>query len=302
MHTARPSHLPCCPDFDSDSAALGGQFFKSSATGLLVYKHAWTVPQPTGAVLLLHGGGEHCGRYAHVAAFLNSRGLSVYSLDHAGHGRSEGDRMHTETFDHYVQDAAQRAQDMADDLPKGLPLYLLGHSVGGLLAILLQAACPGQFQAVAVTGPCIALASGTDDPGTRVALPLAAAFVPKARIAGPAPELLSHDPAVVAQYRRDPLNATSCTLAWVRALLQAQASALHEAAPCVTAPVLVLHGAEDGVCDPQGSQALVEVLATKHKELQLVQGGLHEILNDEGFEDHLQRIVDWFEGSGSSQT
>lgn len=201
--------------------------------------------------------------------------------------------MHSSDLLHSVADIQQYIDEFVQPLATSAPVFLLGHSIGGLLASLVAASAPaGQLAAVALTGPCIALGGAMDDPVTKAVLPLAASLFPKLRVAGPPAEHLAHSRAVCRQYTRDPLNSGSCTLSFVTALLRAQQQALERAA-AVTAPVLVLHGAEDAVCAVSGSEALVAQLPAA--QLQMVPGGKHEILNDTGFEKHLTSILSWFQ-------
>jgi len=238
-------------------------------------------------------GGEHSGRYAHIAKYFNSHGYSVCAVDHAGHGRSEGTRMHSTDFMHSVADIQQYLDETVLPMCAGTPVFVLGHSIGGLLGALVAAgAPPGQLQAVALTGPCIRLGASMNDTLAKVVLPLAAALFPKLRVPGPPVQHLTHSRAVQLQYLRDPLNSASCTLAFVQAMLAAQQQAVRSAVD-IYMPLLVLHGAEDQVCDMGGSEALVQ--AAPKAELRKVPQGKHEILNDTGFQQHLADILMWFQ-------
>jgi alpha-beta hydrolase superfamily lysophospholipase len=209
--------------------------------------------------------------------------------------------MHCLDMAHMVADAAQLLDQMTsatgDATP--LPVYVLGHSIGGLLATLLASQLsPGQVAAVAITGPCIQLGAAMDDTLAQVVLPVAAALLPTLRVAGPPAEHLARNSAVVQQYLRDPLNSASCTLAFVSSMLKAQKRALAQAGN-ISAPMLILHGGADQVCALAGSEALVLAMGGREAELRLVHGGYHEILNDHGFEDHVTSIAQWFLGVGS---
>lgn len=243
--------------------------------------------------LVSYRGGEHCGRYTHVAEHLNAAGLSVYALDHQGHGQSGGDRMHANSFHDLVADAQQYLAALQEAAGPGLPWFLLGHSVGGELATLLAAAEPTAFKAVAVTGPCIAMGTDVDTPALRGVLSLVAATLPKLRLPGPPASALAHSVAVQEHYVADPLNCASATAAFAAAMLAGQQDALASAGG-ITAPFLIMHGTEDTICAYSGAEALLAALGSEEKQLQPVEGGKHEVLNDAGFEQLLAVIADWF--------
>ncbi len=218
----------------------------------------------------------------------------MFAVDHAGHGRSEGIRMHSTDLQQSVNDILQFISQEVLPASNGTPVFLLGHSIGGLLATLVAAAASSSgipLAAVAVTGPCMSLGSSMQDPVAQAVLPLAAALFPRVRVSGPPAKHLAHSAAVRQQYCRDPLNSSTCTLGFVKALLDAQQTAL-QVAPKILQPMLILHGEDDQICDPAGSEALAG--SVPNAQLQLVPGGLHEILNDAGFETHLNNIADWF--------
>ena len=116
-----------------------------------LHREIWSARDPRAAVLLIHGIGEHCGRYVNLVTALNASGFSVYGFDQRGHGRSPGRRGHVSSWSDYVVDArAQR--DWVVREARGLPVFVFGHSMGSLIALDLLLRHPEGIRAAAVTG------------------------------------------------------------------------------------------------------------------------------------------------------
>lgn len=129
-----PAGVAAAATADPDPTLFPQLFPSASVPGLMLHRRQWLVSNPRAIVFVLHGYAEHSGRYEAVAAHLNAAGFSVYSFDHQGHGRSGGDRAHVQSFDHYVIDALHYIRRVQSDFDEPLPCFLLGHSMGGLVA------------------------------------------------------------------------------------------------------------------------------------------------------------------------
>ncbi|MFJ7152500.1 lysophospholipase [Streptomyces sp. NPDC100445] len=231
--------------------------------------HEWPHPAPRLLVLLAHGYGEHAGRYAELAAVLTGHGAAVYAPDHAGHGRSAGERVLIADLEDVVTDL-RRAADLARAAHPGLPLVLLGHSMGGLVAARYAQRYGGELSALVLSGPVI----GTWElPGRLLAL----AEIPDLPIS---PSALSRDPAVGAAYAADPL-------VWhgpmKRPTLEAFARTLETVAQggdIGALPLLWLHGDDDRLVPPAGSRPGVRRLSGGPLTERIFPGARHEVFHE----------------------
>lgn len=239
-------------------------------------------------VVLVHGYAEHGGRYAHVAEELLRRGAVVYAPDHLGHGRSAGERAVITDFEHVVDDLSALL-DLAEQADPGLPIVVIGHSMGGLIAARLAQRSPDRIAGVAFCGAvlgdwqwareAVAAPSITETP-----------FDPLA---------LSRDPTVGAAYAADPLVYHGH---YHRRLLVAELEALNhfaEQIDRITMPVLFVHGTADPFVPYARSLQAVEDMASPDVTVHLYEGARHEVLNEVNRSEVIGRLADWVDRFGS---
>ena len=224
---------------------------------------------------LLHGLGEHSGRYDALARWLCARGWTVRAHDHAGHGASGGPRGVLDRPDRLRRDAAAQLAGFAAEL--GRPAWLLGHSMGGAMAAELVAAERVPVAGLVLSSPALAVRVGAP---MRLLASLLARLAPDLALGnGLDAHRLSSDPAAVSAYRRDPLvhdRISPRLFAWIlRAGSQARA-----AARTVTVPVLLLVAGDDAMVDPDGSRAFARALPDPLASLFVFDGLQHEIFNE----------------------
>ena len=251
-----------------------------------------------GVVALIHGFGEHSGRYEHVFSALGEWGLSCLAIDLRGFGRSGGRRGHVARFEDYLDDTGV-AVALARERCPGEPLFLLGHSMGGLVCARFSQVRGGDegLAGLVLTSPAFAFA---------VQIPLwksllgrvASRVVPWLSLPTEIrPEELSHDPTVHAEASSDPLMTQRASARWFTESLAAQARAMggEEPLPC---PLLLLAAGSDSICDPAASrQFLAQAEAQPHGAEGHFYGTLfHEILNEVGREQVLEHLQGWIEG------
>lgn len=248
---------------------------------------------PRAHVLLVHGFAEHRGRYDVLVEELAAAGFGVHRFDLRGHGESGGRRGHVERFADYRRDLARVAEAV---LPAGSgdrpPAFLLGHSLGGLIALDLVLDRPDRFRGLALSSPFLAAAFRLP-PFVRAFAGAAARLAPDADFAaGLDPEGLSRDPEVARRYREDPRVLRRLTASWLRAVLDAQTAVLERAGE-LRLPVLLLLGSADPIADPERGRELFERLGSPAKRLEVYDGFRHEVLNELGRERVVADLLGW---------
>jgi alpha-beta hydrolase superfamily lysophospholipase len=233
-----------------------------------LYTRAWDHEAPSHVVVIAHGYGEHIGRYDHVAAAFGERGAAVYGLDHVGHGRSDGERALIPDFDP-VADDLQLLVERARGAHDGLPVVLVGHSMGGLIATRYAERYGDGLAGLVLSAPLIG------NPGTGALLAMDP--LPEIPID---PSVLSRDESVGQAYMADELVYHG---GFRRATLAAMAAALLDAAldaPRVTGPVLWQHGDADELVPLEGSRRLIGLLRDATISYRHYAGARHEIFNE----------------------
>jgi len=263
-----------------------------TADGLDLYLRRWEtegVPHKW-TFLVVHGLGEHSGRYQHLAAWFTPRGATVYAMDQRGHGRSGGQRGHAPSLKALLDDidiAVMRARTES-----GGPLVLIGHSFGGLLAIAYALDHPDHIDKAVVSAP--ALVARVRVPAWKRALAgVLPKIAPKASFANEIdPNVLSHDPATGPAYSSDPLVHNQIT-AGMYADTIARGEEFIRRAPELRVPFLLLHGQEDQIVDPAGSQRFFARASAPDQAFRLYPGFYHEIFNEVEQERVFQDIESW---------
>jgi alpha-beta hydrolase superfamily lysophospholipase len=248
--------------------------------------YQWWEPlgRPQRIVQLVHGYAEHGGRYGHVAAALAAKGAAVYADDHIGHGRSDGERALITNFDHVVDDLHYLSVIARGEYP-GIPLVLIGHSMGGLLAGLTAQGWPEEISGIAFCGSVLGDWEWLRDVLQQPHLP-EVPFDPMS---------LSRDPAVGAAYAADPLV---CHGQCKRGLLAAEAEALDQFQANIARlamPVLFMHGTADPFVPFRRSLEAVEEMPAADKTIHILEGARHEVLNETNRGQVIQYLSDWTE-------
>lgn len=268
--------------------------------GQRLFHRAWLPAESEMALALVHGFGEHSGRYEELASWLARRGVAVHAFDLRGHGRTAGRRGHAASFDLLLDDVATMIDRVSVEHP-GLPRVLLGHSMGGLLATAFVCERKPDIDRLVVSGPALALSPDI----SRVRLVLAQwlrRILPTLALdAGLDPNGLSRDPEVVRRYESDPLVHGRISAALAAGMLDAQARTAASAAS-VGVPMLLLHGEDDPLCLVQGSRDFFEALPADRvsgSRLRTYPGLKHEIFNEP---ERLQVYGDLFAWLGTPIT
>jgi acylglycerol lipase len=261
--------------------------------GLNIFTRCWR-PEgapPRGVVIIAHGFNSHSGHYFWVAEQLMAKGLAVYALDHRGRGKSDGERYFVEHIADYVNDLATFIS-IAKAREPGLPVFLLGHSAGGVIsctyALEHQASLAGLI--------CESFAFRVPAPDFVLAVVKGLSHVaPHAHVLKLPNEAFSRDPKVVQSMNDDPLIAHEVQPTLTLAAMVRADERLEREFYTLELPVLILHGTEDKVTKPSGSQSFFDNVGSRDKTLKLYDGHFHDLLNDIGKEAVLADIQAWID-------
>jgi len=255
-----------------------------------LWARAWEPEHPGGTLAIVHGYGEHTGRYREFSRWLAQQGWRVVACDLPGHGRSPGRRGHIRSFSEYLS----AVEGLLGEARMHPPVFLLGHSLGGLVAARYLELEPGAASGLILSSPFFGL--GLPVPAWKRALArMLSRLWPAASLpSGIQPEHLSHDPEVVEAYRTDPLVHRVATARWFTEVLAAQAAAL-EGAPRIRVPVLLLQGTEDRLAEVAATRAFAAACGSPDLTLKLYGGLYHETLNELDRGRVWQDVLDWLE-------
>ena len=259
--------------------------------GLRIHARTW-LPEgpPTGVVVIAHGFAEHSGRYGAVAARLVADGIAVRAADHRGHGLSEGKRTSLVSFDDYVEDLMTVIAQARARWPS-LRLVVLGHSMGGLIALDLAVRPGGPLDGLVLSAPAacprevsrLTLAVGRAL--SRVAPNTGVLRLPLNRI--------SRDPAVVEAYNNDPLVFRTPIRARLGAEMLDAMERVDAGLPSLRTPLLVMQGTADGLVDPGCGPHVYDRAGSSDKTLKMYDGLWHEIFNEPEREHVLADLTVW---------
>lgn len=266
--------------------------FSSRIDGSRIYAVSILPEHPAAVVLLIHGYGEHHGRYGHVIDALVEANFGVFTLDHRGHGKSEGLRAYIDNFDHVLADISQLRDQIAAEQP-ALPLFIYGHSMGSLLALTHAARRPEGLAGV-ITSGCPLTSAETVSPVVIAVAKAITRVVPKVPLAETVPlSTLSRDPAVLRAFEEDPLNWHGKMRVRTGTEIDRTIHWLKDNLDKLTMPILLLHGEADAVTPVSGSRLVHERAPSADKTLITYPGLLHEIHNEPEREQVIGDIIAW---------
>jgi alpha-beta hydrolase superfamily lysophospholipase len=252
-------------------------------------------------MVLVHGYAEHSGRYDEMAMHFAERGFAVHAYDQAGHGRTRGPRGHVDRYDRLLDDLARFVEIVRREHP-GLPLVVVGHSMGGLVTTATAVHRRPAVDRLVLSGPALQVGSGgAADWGLRIRGLIARLLAPLGPRAGFTlgldPAGLSRDPEVVRRYLEDPLVKDRMSARFASGML-ATVQAIGRQAERVEVPTLLLHGAEDPLCPAEGSEAFHAGLAPEvaaASALKIYPGLRHEIFQEPERHAVWQDMLDWLD-------
>jgi alpha-beta hydrolase superfamily lysophospholipase len=242
------------------------------------------------AVVMLHGLGEHAGRYAHVGAMLAGKGYGLFGFDLRGHGRSGGARGHVASYEDYMKDIDAMFARVRADQP-GKPIFLYGHSLGGILVLYYTLSRKPDVHGAIVTSP--GLRTSLEDQKFKVGMAkLLGALTPTASMpSGLDAGSISSDPEVVKKYREDPLVHDRVSFSFAKSSLESIQWVFTHVAE-FPVPLLLMHGTQDMLARPRGSQEVAD-LVKRDCTLKMWEGMLHEIHNEPQKEQVFTYMLGW---------
>ena len=265
---------------------------RASPDGTTLFTRRWTPDRPTRAVVVLvHGVHEHSGRYSYLASTLMARGIAVRALDLRGHGRSEGPRGQVEAFGDYVSDLRPFLDEAVADA--GVPVFLMGHSMGGLVvaATVVDRGTDG-LAGVVLSSPALRV----DSPALlRTLAPVIARWLPDAPVTRLDLGHLSRDPTVARAYREDPLTTKQGVRARLGWEIVQATERVRERPDAFDVPLYLFHGTADRLTDPDGTRWLAEHAAADDVTLRVYDGYYHETMNEPERDDVIASLADWLD-------
>ena len=266
----------------------------SGVRNATIYYQNWLPDGDVKAVLLVvHGLGEHSGRYMNVVNHLVPRGYAVYALDHLGHGKSDGTREYVERFADFTDTLALYYRMVAGWQP-GKPVFLVGHSMGGLIATTYLLDHQADFRGAVISAPAIAVSSSIS-PMTIALGKVAAVLAPKFGVLALDVNGISRDPAVVQANLADPLNFQGKTTARLAAEMLKAMQRVSAEVGTITLPFIVVQGSADRLVDPAGAQLLYDKAGSQDKTIKIYEGLYHEVFNEPEHDQVLTDVAAWLD-------
>lgn len=268
-------------------------YFKG-ARNCNIYYQAWLPAGDVKAVLfVVHGLGEHSGRYMNVVNHFVPLGYAVYGLDHIGHGKTEGPKEIIERFDDFTQ-TLTIYYNMVAGWQAGKPIFILGHSMGGLIVTHYLLDYQANFRGAVISAPSIKV-SDSISPATVTMGKILSVLAPKAGVLALDASAISRDPQVVAAYANDRLVFHGKTPARLAAeMLKAMQRVTAEVSK-ITLPFIVLQGSEDKLIDPAGAKMLYDRASSKDKTIKIYEGLYHEVFNEPERARVLKDVETWLD-------
>jgi alpha-beta hydrolase superfamily lysophospholipase len=262
--------------------------------GVRIVYDVWTPETPArGVVVLCHGYAEHARRYDHVAERFGQAGLITYALDLRGHGRSGGKRVYLRNISEYTADF-HTLVGLATGAHPGLPIIVLGHSMGGGVVFTYGVEHPDDYTAMVLSGPAVYAQDAVSSFMIGVAK-IVGSILPGLPVENLPADAVSRDPAVVAAYESDPLVHHGKLPAGIGKALIKVGETMPQRASALTAPLLVVHGEQDKLIPVDGSRRLMECVASTDAHLKVYPELYHEVFNEPERALVLDDVTSWIE-------
>lgn len=280
------------PSYPTEAEARHEEGFLNSADHLRLFWQRFTPPKAKATVLVLHGAGDHGGRYPALTTALVRAGFQVALVDLRGHGQSDGRRWYVDSFADYLHDVDAFVAKLSQDGIAGEALFAVAHSQGGLIATLWAMRHARLLSGLVLSAPWFRLAK-PPPAGKVLAARVVGRFVPWLPVAsGLDSAQLTSDPELQRWTDRDPLYGRKATPRWFSEAGRAQAEALRRAGE-ISVPLLVLVPGADPVADGGAARAFFDGTSSQDRKLVVYEGFRHELFNEVRREEPIGEAVGW---------
>lgn len=264
-----------------------------------IFQKFW-IPEndPHALVIIQHGYAEHCGRYEEAAKILTDEGYAVAAMDLPGHGRSSGNRAHTENFQEYVDELDSFMTSAKEKFP-GIGVFLLGHSMGGTISTMLCLKKREAVDGLILSGAAIRLKSFLSQEAIHYISGKLSSKMPTKGLIRLSTKLISRDKKVVRDYDHDPLCFHGAIPFSTLREMSGAGLYIEKNMRMLAVPLLILHGGNDGITDPSGSRMLYSAAGSPEKTLKIFNGLFHEIIAEPEKETVFKTITEWLRAKTS---
>jgi alpha-beta hydrolase superfamily lysophospholipase len=246
--------------------------------GLEIFFQQWEVTNPKAILVIIHGLGEHSGRYGNLIDALQNKGIAIYALDHRGFGRSGGKRGYVDSFMDYIYDMKIFVNMIKDKHPNK-PVIMLGHSMGGVLALKYALTHAEDLDALILSSPGLVPAIKVPAWKKNLAIFLSSKIPSLTMPSGLDATTISRDKEVVKQYLADPLVHDKVTPRFYVEMMNTIDECINRCGE-IKHPLLLFHGTADALVLDEASKIVYQKASSKDKTLKLFEGLYHETMNE----------------------
>jgi len=268
-------------------------FFKGVRDANIYFQSWLPESEPKAVLLIVHGLAEHSGRYMNVVNHFVPLGYAVYGIDHIGHGKSDGTRVYVKRFDDYTN-TLKVYFDMIHRWRPDKPIFLVGHSMGGLISAVYLLDHQTELTGAVLSGPVVKVPSNIT-PTILFMGKMLSTLIPRFGLVGLDANGVSRDPAVVQAYISDPLVHRGKTTARLAAEMLKAMHYVSGQATKITLPIMIVQGSSDKLVDPAGAQMLYDAVSSTDKEIRIYDGFYHEVFNEPEHDKVLRDVETWLE-------
>ncbi len=266
----------------------------TASDGTTLYLRRYETSSPRGEIIIVHGFGEHCGRYEALIAHLLAHHYSVTAYDHRGHGKSAGLYGHVDWFTDYEDDLELLVGAVQKQYHPN-KLFIIGHSMGGLVALRFLTKPRAGISGAVISAPLVAIAAKVPTSKLLIAK-VSAKLFPRLRMQNEInPAVLSRDQEIGRAYAADPLVGKMVSTRWFAEAVGAM-DELARTASQINLPILVMHGTADKLADCETTRRVFKAMASADKTLEIYEGYYHELFNEPEKQEIYDRVTTWLEG------
>ena len=268
-------------------------YFKSIRDTNIYYQYWLPEGEPKAILLVAHGIAEHSGRYMNVVNHFVPAGYAVYGVDHIGHGKSDGKRVCVERFQDFTK-TFKKYFDMIRGWQPIKPIFLVGHSMGGLISAAYLLKHQDELTGAVLSGPGIKVPDNISN-AVIFAGKILSVVMPKAGIIQLDAEGICRDPAVVDAYVNDPLAYRGKITARLSSEMLKTIQHVTGSAIKIRLPIMIVQGGSDKLVDPSGAQLLYDSVSSEDKKIKIYDGLYHEVFNEPEHGQVLDDVKVWLD-------